>query len=61
MNTFLESDLNQDGFIDAAEIREQFKNDVSQESLSNYFRYVDKNQDGRIDFDEFYLSQTVLE
>ena len=45
-------DLNQDGYVDAGEIREKQPN-IEQEDVSNYFMLTDSNEDGRISLDEY--------
>ena len=42
LNQFVMYDLNQDGYIDAGEIRELNK-DINHEDLSYYYRRVDKD------------------
>ena len=48
----MQYDLNQDGYIDAGEIREA-KPEVTHEELSGYFIRVDLDEDGRITYDEY--------
>ncbi len=51
-NDFISFDQNQDGFVDAQEVRDVFKN-LSQEELSAFFIAADKNENGVIDFEEY--------
>ena len=44
--------MNQDGQVDAQEVRTVFK-DLSQEDLSAFFIAADKNENGLIDYDEY--------
>lgn len=46
-------DQNQDGFIDASEVRSQYKGEITQVAISAFFIATDENQDGLITFDEY--------
>ena len=51
-NDFISFDLNQDGNVDAQEVRSVYP-EISQEDLSAFFIATDKNENGLIDFDEY--------
>lgn len=51
-NDFISFDRNQDGSVDAQEVREVYKN-LSQEELSAFFIAADANENGLIDFEEY--------
>ena len=51
-NDFLSFDQNNDGFVDAAEVRAQFPQ-ISPEDLSAFFIAADKDEDGMISFQEY--------
>ncbi|CDW84522.1 troponin skeletal muscle [Stylonychia lemnae] len=51
-NDFISFDHNQDGNVDAAEVRTVFPQ-ISQEELSAFFIATDKNENGLIDYDEY--------
>ncbi len=51
-NDFISFDLNQDGNVDAQEVRNVYP-DISQEDLSAFFIATDKNENGLIDFEEY--------
>ena len=53
---FVAFDLNGDGVIDAYEIRRKNPN-IGQQDVSSFFIETDKNQDGRITFQEYMHSQ----
>ena len=48
----MDYDKNQDGYIDASEIRESHPN-FAQEDISTFYMAADLNEDGRIDYTEF--------
>lgn len=49
---FISFDTNQDGFIDAGEIRTKNEN-LSQDDIVSFFMNTDKNEDGRISLQEY--------
>lgn len=49
---FIAFDRNQDGFIDASEVRSQYEN-LKQQDISAFFIAADKNEDGLINLDEY--------
>ena len=51
-NDFIAFDLNQDGFVDASEVRQQFEG-LKQQDISAFFIAADKNEDGLISLDEY--------
>merc|ERR1719382_901356 len=51
-NDFIAFDLNQDGYVDASEVRRHFDG-LSQEDVSAFFIASDKNEDGLVTFDEY--------
>ena len=51
-NDFISFDSNQDGNVDAQEVRIVFPH-IKQEELSAFFIAADKNENGLIDFDEY--------
>ena len=51
-NDFISFDVNQDGTVDAQEVRDAFK-ELSQEDLSAFFIAADANENGLIDFEEY--------
>ena len=51
-NDFIAFDLNQDGFVDASEVRSQFRG-LKQEDISAFFIAADKDEDGLITFEEY--------
>ena len=51
-NDFISFDSNQDGNVDAQEVREVYTS-LSQEELSAFFIAADKNENGLIDFEEY--------
>ena len=56
-NDFMSFDSNNDGFVDAQEVRATFPT-ISPEDLSAFFIASDKNEDGRISFEE-YMSASL--
>ncbi len=48
----MDYDKNQDGYIDASEIREAHYG-FSQQHISTFFMDCDLNEDGRVDYTEF--------
>ena len=56
----MEYDLNNDGYIDASEIREK-KPDIDVKSLSIFFWQHDTNEDGRISLKEYTKEGEVEE
>jgi Ca2+-binding EF-hand superfamily protein len=53
---FMAFDLNQDGMIDASEVRNQFEGNLKQQEVSAFFMAADKNQDGLITLEEYLRS-----
>jgi Ca2+-binding EF-hand superfamily protein len=51
-NDFIAFDLNQDSFVDASEVRSQFRG-LKQEDISAFFIAADKDEDGLITFEEY--------
>jgi len=51
-NDFIAFDLNQDAFVDASEVRSQFRG-LKQEDISAFFIAADKDEDGLITFEEY--------
>ena len=56
---FLAFDINQDGFVDASEVRAVHKN-LKQEDISAFFIAADKNEDGLITLEE-YVNASLAE
>ena len=50
---FMDYDRNQDGYIDASEVRESHDN-LDQADISSFFMECDLNEDGRIDYTEYH-------
>jgi Ca2+-binding EF-hand superfamily protein len=50
---FLDFDLNKDDFIDAQEIRTQFKGDLDPKELHQFFLDVDKDNSGTVTLPEY--------
>ena len=50
---FIAFDTNQDGWVDASEVRAQFDGGLKQEDISAFFIAADKNEDGLISLDEY--------
>jgi Ca2+-binding EF-hand superfamily protein len=50
---FIAFDFDQNGFIDASEVRKQYDDKVKQQDVSAFFIAADKNEDGLIDLDEY--------
>ena len=53
INDFIDYDLNQDGYIDASEIRTK-KPDITQEEVSEFYIKIDANEDGRLTLPEYH-------
>ena len=51
-------DQNQDGQVDAQEVRTAYK-DLPQEELSAFFIAADTNENGLIDFDEYVHASLI--
>ena len=50
---FIDFDLNKDDFIDAQEIRTQFKGDLDPKELHQFFLDVDKDMSGTVTLPEY--------
>eukprot|EP00930_Biecheleria_cincta_P097577 TRINITY_DN89282_c0_g1_i1.p3 TRINITY_DN89282_c0_g1~~TRINITY_DN89282_c0_g1_i1.p3 ORF type:complete len:113 (+),score=30.00 TRINITY_DN89282_c0_g1_i1:38-376(+) len=50
---FLDFDLNKDNLIDAQEVRAQFKGELDQKELHQFFLDVDKDLSGTITLEEY--------
>ena len=53
INDFIDYDLNQDGYIDASEIRSK-RPDITQEEVSEFYIKIDANEDGRLTLPEYH-------
>ena len=51
-NDFIAADLNQDGFVDASEVRQQYPK-LDQTAVSAFFIQTDINEDGLVDLTEY--------
>ena len=55
---FIAFDLDQNGLVDASEVRAQFEGRLKQADISAFFIAADKNEDGLISLEE-YLSASL--
>ena len=59
-NDFMSFDVNQDGFVDAAEVKSQFPT-IGPEDLSAFFISADKDEDGLISLNEYLKASLAHE
>lgn len=62
-NLFDKFDKNDKGFLEGEEIKEFLKylfKDITEHKLEFYLQYFDKNQDGKLDFDEITVILDII-
>lgn len=62
-NLFDKFDKNDKGFLEGEEIKEFLKylfKDITEHKLEFYLQYFDKNQDGKLDFDEITIILDII-
>ncbi|KAK8895465.1 hypothetical protein M9Y10_023931 [Tritrichomonas musculus] len=62
-NLFDKFDKNDKGFLEGEEIKEFLKylfKDITEQKLEFYLQYFDKNQDGKLDFDEITVILDII-